>query len=188
MCVFTEIYQVPKDAHWPVEEQLAFLEELYSMETVNFVHKKLTLKSVHPVNINCTWLKWSKKSLKHRWQTCLKITLEKVWKSLTIWYHFINIDVHYNIIYQLTFATVMCSGCLVTLASVAKLEINNILRLGLDNAINETKKEPEYTLITHLTEDSFINCFNYLAGFLLASIVEVSSLVLHRWHSWSYTV
>jgi len=77
----------------------------------------------------------------------------------------------------------MCSGCLVPLASVAKLEINNILRLGLDNAINETKKEAEYTLITYLTEDSFINCFKYPAGFLLASIVAVSSLVLRRLHS-----
>jgi len=77
----------------------------------------------------------------------------------------------------------MCSGCLVPLASVAKLEINNILRLGLDNAINETKKEAVYTLITYLTEDSFTICLNYLAGFLLASIVVVSSLVLHRWHS-----
>jgi hypothetical protein len=93
------VCQVPKDAHWLVEEQLAFLGELYSMEIVNFVHKKPTLKSVHPVNTNCISLKWSKKSLMHRWKTCLKITLEKVWKRLTIWFHFINTDVHYNIIY-----------------------------------------------------------------------------------------
>jgi len=99
VCVFTEIHQVPKDAHWLVEEQLVFIEELYSMQLVNFVHKKPTLKSVHPANATCIWLKWTKKSLKHRWKTCLKITLEKVWKSLTIWFQFINTNVHYSIIY-----------------------------------------------------------------------------------------
>jgi hypothetical protein len=54
--VFTEIYQIPKDNDWLVEEQLAFLEEL-SMELVNFVHKKPTLKSVQPENTNFKWLK-----------------------------------------------------------------------------------------------------------------------------------
>jgi len=86
-------------------------------------------------------------------------------------------------LYQLTFATMMCSGCLVTLACVAKLEINNILWMGLGNAINKTKKEAEYTLITYLIVDCFTNCFNYPTGFLRASNVQVRSLVLHRWHS-----
>lgn len=63
----------------------------------------------------------------------------------------------------------MCSRCLVTLACVAKLEINNILRLGLGNAMNETKKEAEYTLITYLTVNSFI--ISYPNKFLQASIV-----------------
>jgi hypothetical protein len=78
--VFTEIYQISKDEDWLAEEQLAFLEELCSKELVSFVHKQLTLKSVQTENINCKLLKWRKKSLKHRWKTCLKITLEKIRK------------------------------------------------------------------------------------------------------------